>query len=91
MWFYLSFATRPDQAAPEKRQPFQHRNGISEVTKIKLYIPKLTESVTLNHVQHIENFELMDGENHRLEMTFDHGKQGLTHDFRPNLPLIFHY
>ncbi len=91
MWFYLSFATRPDQAAPEKQQPFQHRHGISEVTKIKLHIPKLSESLTVNEVQHIENFELIESKKHLLEMTFNHGIQGLTHDFRPDLPLIFHY
>ena len=91
MWFYLSFATRPDQATPEKQQPLQHHHGISEVTKIKLHIPKLSESLTVNEVQHIENFELIESEKHLLEMTFDHGIQGLTHDFRPDLPLVFKY
>ena len=45
----------------------------------------------VNEVQQIENFELIESEKHLLEMTFDHGIQGLTHDFRPDLPLIFHY
>ncbi len=91
MWFYLSFATRPDQATPERQQPFQHYNGLSEITLIKLHIPQLLENLTVQEVQHIENFELVDSESHLLEITFDHGKQSFTHDFRPNLPLVFHY
>lgn len=91
MWFYLSFATRPDQASPEKQQPFQHRNNLSEITKIKLHIPKLSKNLTVSEVQYIENLELIDSENHLLEIVFDHQKQNKMHDFRPDLPLIFHY
>jgi hypothetical protein len=35
--------------------------------------------------------ELAQGDAHLLEISFDHAARGLSKDFRPALPLIFHY
>jgi hypothetical protein len=32
-----------------------------------------------------------DGLEHLMEISFDHEPQGMVHDFRPELPLIFKY
>ncbi|MDM1764858.1 MULTISPECIES: VOC family protein [unclassified Acinetobacter] len=91
MWFFLGFASRPDQASPERRQPFTHTRGLSTLTETQISIPQLKQNLTVKAIQDIENLSLIDAETHLLEMTFDHGKQGLSHDFRPLLPLIFYY
>ena len=91
MWFYLSFATRPDQASPERRQPFTHAKALSILTATRINIPQLKQNLTVKSLQNTENLTLIDAEAHLLEMTFDHGKQGLIHDFRPTLPPIFYY
>lgn len=35
--------------------------------------------------------ELTKGATHLLEISFDHHARGLSKDFRPALPLIFHF
>lgn len=40
MWFFLSFASRPDRSEACKMQPRNHANGISELSSIEITIPK---------------------------------------------------
>jgi len=35
MWFFLSFAKRPDQAPIERAQPIAHPNGFNEITFVR--------------------------------------------------------
>lgn len=91
MWFFLSFASRPDIASQDKRQPLIHPNKLSEVTSIQVTIPNSNKNFTLPDKQQLGMLKINDGTKHTLEITFDHGKQKLIHDFRPTLPMIFKY
>lgn len=91
MWFFLSFASRPDLAAKEKQQPLVHSKDLSEITAIKVSIPNLEQHPTSLLFNTLDNFEVTNGAEHLMEISFDHEPQGMIHDFRPELPLIFKY
>lgn len=91
MWFFLSFALRPELATEPKRQPLEHLNGLSEATTIEMTIPNSDKNFSLSDLQQLGILNIIDGSHHLLEITFDYGKQGLTYDFRPDLPMIFKY
>jgi hypothetical protein len=90
MYFYLFFAIRQDQYAEEKKEPIEHKVPLRETTSVKVYINQqnsLSESAELIEQQSNVTFELSN--QNLLELEFDHGLQKQTHDFRPELPLIF--
>ncbi|ENX13281.1 hypothetical protein F895_02585 [Acinetobacter sp. CIP 64.2] len=91
MWFFLSFASRPDQASPDKAQPLTHSNGISEVTSIEITMPEFNEKFSLPDSKSLGMLNIINGNEHLLKITFDENKQGLSHDFRPTLPLVLKY
>ena len=90
MWFFLSFASRPDSAPQERRQPFVHQTGFMEVTSLRIVLPKIKSlSVAARSIIQSEYLSIVEGEHHLFEMGFDHETQGRSHDFRPLLPLLF--
>jgi len=91
MWFFLSFASRPDLAAEEKQQPLVHSKDLSEITATKVSIPNLEKHPTSLLFNSLDDFEVTNGSEHLMEISFDHEHQGIIHDFRPELPLIFKY
>lgn len=91
MWFFLSFASRPDLSTQDKAQPFDHSNGLSEVTSIEITMSKFNENFSLSDLKILGMLNVIDGSEHLLEITFDQNKQGLIHDFRPSLPMVFKY
>jgi hypothetical protein len=91
MWFFLSFASRPDLTPQAKRQPLVHSNGLSEATSIEITIPNSDKKFSLPHIKQLGILKVIDGSEHLLVITFDNEKQGLIYDFRPNLPMVFKY
>ncbi len=91
MWFFLSFASRPDLAVKDKQQPLVHSKDLSEITAIKVSIPNLEKHPTSLLFNTVDDFEVTDGSEHLMEISFGHELQGMIHDFRPELPLIFKY
>lgn len=91
MWFFLSFASRPDLAPSIKRQPLEHPNGLVEATAIEITIPNSHKNFSLSYLQQLGILKIIDGTDHLLEITFDHRRHGLLKDFRPYLPMIFKY
>ena len=89
MWFYLSFASRPDQSARCLAEPRTHANGISELTSIAISIPKVDDlSAAANIISKLPGVKLMPGESHLLELCFNAEQKELSKDFRPDLPLV---
>ncbi|GGB86621.1 hypothetical protein GCM10011352_10650 [Marinobacterium zhoushanense] len=89
MWFYLSFASRPDRAAAERRQPLEHAVGFKEVTTLKVCMPADDYSNPATQASTVEGFEIAKAQEHRVEIAFDNGSSGKCRDFRPVLPLVF--
>ena len=91
MWFYLSFATRPDKAPTDKRQPLVHPCGARQLTDVKLFTTSNKLSDAAQYANSLQMFCLISDETHRLELTFDNNEQQQERDFRPQLPLIVRF
>ncbi|MEM8857982.1 MAG: VOC family protein [Chloroflexota bacterium] len=92
MWFFLPFGSRPDQAPSERRQPLEHPNGMREISSVRLTV--VTDepfSDAATSAAALENIKIVRGEAPLIEISFDQEADGKTHDFRPELPLIFHW
>jgi hypothetical protein len=88
MWFHIAPGGRPDALPPERAQPLAHRVPLREITAVKVVRPPgLPLAVSPGHAA----VSFAEGAGHMLEIEFDGGAQGRTHDFRPVLPLIFSY
>lgn len=84
MWFHIAPGGRPDALPADRAQPLAHRIALREITAVKVAQPRCLPPLALP-------VTLEEGDDHLLEITFDGGVQGKTHDFRPVLPLIFNY
>ncbi len=84
MWFHLAPGGRPDALPPERAQPLAHRAPLKEVTALKVVQPRPLSALALP-------VAMEHGAADVLEVTFDGGARGASHDFRPVLPLIFNY
>lgn len=90
MWFYLSFASRPDKASKERAQPLMHQAGIKEITSVRISMPGAKQlSAAGICASRVGNLNIVAAKDHLLEIGFDSDIQGFSHDFRPVLPLIF--
>lgn len=88
MWFYTSAGKAPEQFAADRRQPLDHASGLGSITSLRCTMPSLA---ALSPAALASGIELAQGDAHLLEISFDHTTRGLSKDFRPALPLIFHY
>jgi len=90
--FFLSFGSRPDSWSEEKQPPFQHQCGFKEITSLRITIPKEeTVSEVYAAVASVAGVEIVQGDEHFLEIGFDEKKKNKSHDFRPDLPLKFYW
>jgi len=90
MYFYLSFAKRQDSVPDEKKEPMEHKVPLREVTSVKIHVNQdATLSSTACVLNRFQNFAIIKGKEHLLELEFDYGVSNQIRDFRPNLPLIF--
>lgn len=92
MWFYLSFGLRPDSAPDAKRQPLNHKCGFKSITSVKIFAPRIeTISKPAISISNSTIVEYIEGKEHLLVIGFDNKTHGSEKDFRPSLPLIFHW
>lgn len=92
MWFWLEQGKAPDTAPDDRRQPLAHATGFLEITSIVISTPAGNHSTDAARAAvGTGSISLVKGEQHLMEITFDHGLSGLRHDFRPALPLVFNY
>ncbi|WBF67358.1 VOC family protein [Desulfovibrio subterraneus] len=89
-YVYLDFITRRDNSATG--EPLDHAHGLKEVTMARVTAATSAPlSRTAGHVASEEKVEIVPGAGHLLELYFDGATQGISRDFRPHLPLIFHW
>ena len=90
--FYIPFGARPDTHSRENRQPLAHPLGFREITGLKLTITtSLPKSAAVRTLEQRNAIAIFHGERPLAEATFDHGQADRHADFRPGLPLIFHW
>ena len=91
MWCYREAARSLAEAAPDRRQPLDHPSGFHEVTGVCVVSPQLKESSLTVAMARIGVTGWNAGPEHSLELTLDGALQARRMDFRPDLPLIFHW
>jgi hypothetical protein len=90
--FYLSFAQRSDRYPIGKRPPLDHSAGLREVTRVQFASPKLPEiSSAFAAITDSGLYHLHIDSDYLLELGFDGELRGRRTDFRPALPLLFHW
>ena len=89
--FHMSFGVRPDMYPPGRRQPLEHSRGFRQITEVMICLPAQQVSKALEAVEGSGLVKFSLGKAHLLEVTFDRGEQGEAKDFRPELPLVFHW
>lgn len=80
---------RPDSKPDSIREPLNHVNGASEITKVTITLPEiviLSEAAKILLELGIVHF--IRGKNQMMEITLDHSRQGKTLDLRPHAPLV---
>jgi hypothetical protein len=89
---YLPFNTRSDELPADRRPPLEHAAGLREVTAVRLTMPKPRPySDALRAVEEMGWASCASGGEHLMEVCFDGERQGRIVDFRPALPLVFHW
>jgi hypothetical protein len=88
MWFATSAGKAPADFAGDRRQPLDHAAGVGSITSLHCSLPS---HAALSAAARASGITFAADSEHLLEITFDHAARGLSQDFRPALPLIFHY
>lgn len=93
LWFFISFATRPDQASENKKQPLNHALGLKEITQIDLYAPILLEHLSLESQKIFKMTQLKYNyaAEQRMDIYFDNATKNESYDCRPYLPLVLYW
>lgn len=92
--FAISFGWRPDSGPPARRQPLEHRAGVRSISRLRISVPNFDPTIAADWSavrQCCPVVEVVEGNDHLLEIGFDGERQMMLHDFRPGLPLIFHW
>jgi hypothetical protein len=87
--FFIAFGRRADEAEPPRRQPLAHACGLRLVTRLVVAGPHLAEVPPAQRSSSPVDFR--PASENLLEVGFDGQTRGQSHDFRPALPLVFHW
>lgn len=87
MYFFLDFISSTTR---KKHKKFIHKAGFKNVTNIKYLTPNHhLDSAIKTYISEHNLLEYIANDTQVFHLEFDEGVQGKTHDFRPDLPLIF--
>lgn len=91
--FAIAFGRRPDGDEPPRRQPLDHPAGLRSISRVQFSVsrspPAAPDLLTL--ARHCPGLSVVFDGDDRLEVGFDNEQQGKSADFRPSLPLVFHW
>jgi len=92
MWFFFAQGMPPAAAPVERRQPLRHPAGLNVLTAVALTVPGTgVRSAPAMAAMDGGHVAIETGEAHLMTLTFDGGRSGRRHDFRPALPLVVRY
>lgn len=92
MLFFLDLGRRPGDLSPAQSQPLDHPAGVREITRVRLISPFGERlSSELRAVVDSGMVSLRTGREYLIEISFDNPEEGQEVDFRPMMPLIFHW
>jgi hypothetical protein len=92
MLFYLPFALRPKNSPGAKMQVTAHPADLREITRLQFGSPHADHlSPEMSAVTGKDLVQLRTSLEYVIELGFDGESQGRRKDFRPLLPLVFHW
>lgn len=92
MWFFLAFLSRANPQTLRDREPLDHAAGLRDVSAVTVHITGVQAlSAPAISANGIPNFTVVRSDSHLVELAFDGETRGLSHDFRPALPLVFRW
>jgi len=91
MWFFLPKGVAPSAYPEARRQPLDHAAGVKTITSVTLTLPPQALSAPAKASGSGTQLTLLEGDAYLMEIYFDHGARGQTHDCRPALPLVLHH
>ncbi|MCS4556338.1 VOC family protein [Shewanella sp. C32] len=90
LWFFLQ--TPDGELPPFQRQTFNWQSELHQLTAVNMTIAEGSNlSPTAKAVMAHSCIELFADITPLMELTFDHGAQRQSHDFRPALPLLLRW
>lgn len=90
LWFFLK--TPDGELPPFQRQIFNWQSELHQLTAVNMTIAQGSDlSPTAKAVMAHSCIELFADITPLMELTFDHGSQQQSHDFRPALPLLLRW
>jgi hypothetical protein len=90
--FHLPFGRRADRHPPEQRQPLAHAAGLLEISRVELTSPHADHlSPEMSALVNAGLVQVVSGADYVVQLTFDGESRGRRLDFRPTLPLVFHF
>ena len=87
MWFYLDFMRRSHR----EEHFVEHPIGIREITQLTLTTPVQLRSEAAAKIVESGILAAQIGPRPLLEIAFDNRRRNRQKDFRPQLPLVFHF
>ena len=87
MWVYLDFMRRSHREAHFIEHPARFR----KITALNLHTPAPLKSDAARAIVESGILPACPAGESTLEIEFDHKQQKRTHDFRPALPIVFHF
>jgi hypothetical protein len=87
MWVYLDFLRRLDH----QQRFVEHPAGIREITAVTLTTPVPLRSEAARSIIAAGILATRDGRESLLDVEFDANRRKQIKDFRPDLPLVFHF
>ena len=82
---FMPFSYPPHVMQQKSPEPF------NQVSEIRVGVPIERPSPVVEAVSACEGIQIETGQPHRLDVYFGDGAYGESNDFRPRLPLVFHW
>ena len=91
--FYIAFGRRAEAIEPPRRPPIDHAAGLRTITRLRVTGPPHEQaSAELREAElACPWLSIAPGGDDVAEVGFDGEAAGHSHDFRPELPLVFHW
>jgi hypothetical protein len=90
--FCIPMGARPDAYPQNRRQPLDHAIGFKEISRLRLTLKRNGPiSAPLVALERLGIIEIRAGDAPLVDIGFDREREGQFSDFRPALPLCFHW
>lgn len=76
---------------PGMPKRFNENELFKTVTEVTVYTPSKPLSNVLSAVDNADRLSVKSGDQHLMVVTFNENSEGLSHDFRPDIPLVVNW